>query len=176
MPINQTTCNKHGDITNRLLLFLIFASVLVNAFGLLFSVSGGDSSVYCIIAQHMVLHHNWIDQIYHNKPWLDKPHFPFWMSAFSYEIFGINAFAYIFPGFLFNLIGVFYTYMLAKKLYSHEMGLLACLIYLSSLNLLVSSIDVEAEAYLLGQIIPACYYWLLYNANNTKLINCRYFY
>lgn len=174
MITTQTLNKKNNDITDRLLLTLIFVSVFVNAFGLLFSVSGGDSSVYCVIAQHMILHHDWINLVYHNKPWLDKPHFPFWISAFSYKIFGINAFAYIFPGFLFNLIGALYTYLLAKKLYSHEMGLLATLIYLSSLNLLMSSIDVEAEAYLLGQIIPACYYWLIYNADNTKTIKIRY--
>ncbi|MFN7094398.1 MAG: ArnT family glycosyltransferase, partial [Burkholderiales bacterium] len=93
----------------------------------------------------------------------DKPHFPFWLTAMSFKMWGITSFAYILPGFLFYLLGVYYTYRLAKHLYNPEVGLLACLISLSSFHLLLSSIDVRAEAYLVGQIMPACYYWYLYH-------------
>lgn len=146
-----------------MLRFLIIFSIIINALGLFSSVSGGDAGVYSVLAKHIVLSHDWIDLTFSNHAWLDKPHFPFWITALSYKIFGINAFAYIFPGFLFNLIGARYTYLLAKKLYSTHVGLLSALIYLSSLNLMLFSIDIEAEAYLLGEIIPACYYWLCYD-------------
>jgi 4-amino-4-deoxy-L-arabinose transferase-like glycosyltransferase len=98
------------------------------------------------------------------QDWLDKPHFPFWITALSFKIFGINSFAYILPGFIFNLIGAYYTYKLANYLYKNQdIALLSTLIYLTIFHLMISAIDVRAEAYLLGQIIPAVYYWLNYD-------------
>jgi 4-amino-4-deoxy-L-arabinose transferase-like glycosyltransferase len=39
------------------------------------------------------------------------------------------------------------------------------LIYVSIFNLMDASIEVKAETYLTGQIMPACYYWLRYDAS-----------
>ena len=158
---------KVKKTNSRLFYILIAIAVLINACGLFCSISNGDDNLYSVIAKHIVLSHNWIDLTYANHAWLDKPHLPFWLTAVSYEIFGFNAFAYMFPGFLFSLIGACYTYRLTKKIYSHEIALLAVLIYLSSLCLMLGSTDVEAEAYLLGEIIPACYYWLCYDTKNS---------
>lgn len=156
---------------NRLLPLLIFIAVIVNAVGLFSSIWGSDANSYSIIAKNIVLSHNWIDLTFAHHAWLDKPHFPFWATALSYKIFGIHAFSYILPGFLFNLIGAYYTYLIAKTLYSRETGLFAALLYLSSLSLMVASINVKAEAYLLGEIMPACYYWFCYNEKNTITIS-----
>jgi hypothetical protein len=101
------------------------------------------------------------------QDWLDKPHFPFWITAVSFKIFGINSFAYILPGFIFNLIGALYTYKLAKLWYDEKVSLLAVLSYLTTLHLMLSAIDIRAEAYLLGEIIPACYYFLLFDRQKT---------
>jgi 4-amino-4-deoxy-L-arabinose transferase-like glycosyltransferase len=49
--------------------------------------------------------------------WLDKPHFPFWVAAPSFRVFGVNGFAYKFPGLLFWAAGGFYTLRLATILY-----------------------------------------------------------
>ena len=151
-------------LSSGLLHFLLGVAIIANLFGMLFPVLGSnDSNFYAVIARHIVENQDWINLQYAGHDWLDKPHFPFWLTALSYKIFGINAFAYILPGFLFYIIGVRYTYLLTRHLYTAQVGLVASILYLTSLHLMLSSADVRAEAYLLGEIIPACYYWLLLN-------------
>lgn len=158
-------------LNNGLLKILIYVTIFVNAAGLFLPVLGSnDSYFYSVVAKHIVINHDWINLTFAGSDWLDKPHFPFWLTAISYEIFGINTFAYVLPGFIFNLIGAFYTYRLGKHLYSSQVGLLASILCLSSIHILLSSVDVRAEAFLLGEIIPACYYWYLYN----EIVDSRY--
>ena len=154
-------------IINRKLIWLtIGLAIFINGLGIFEPLLRNDDPLlYANIAKHMVLTNNWIDLFSAGQPWLDKPHFPFWITALSFKIFGINSFAYFLPGFFFHLLGAVYTYRLAKLIYSSdEVALIALLIYVTSIHLLLSaSIDVRAEAYLLGQIMPACYYWLRYD-------------
>lgn len=157
-------------LNNGLLKSLLYVIIIVNAVGLCFPVLGSnDSYFYSVVAKHIIINHDWINLTFGGHDWLDKPHLPFWLTAISYSIFGINTFAYILPGFIFNLIGAFYTYRLGKHLYTGQVGMLASILYLSSIHILLSSIDVRAEAYLLGEIIPACYYWYLYNDANVDI-------
>lgn len=143
---------------------LIVIAILANSIGMFFpSLSSTFTPYYGSIAKHIVLSNNWTDLILSGHDWMDKPHLPFWLTAFSFKIFGINSFTYIFPGFLFNLLGIYYTYRLARLWYSKEVGAVAALFTATALHLMLSSIDVRAEAYLLGEIMPACYYWLKYD-------------
>lgn len=155
--IAQYTLNTH------LLKCLIFLTLLINSLLILIAIlPDHDPTLYASIAKQMVLTKNWVNLMYNHLDWLDKPHFPFWVTAFSFKVGGISSFSYIFPGFIFHLIGAYYTYLLARHLFNQQTGLLAVLFYVTATHLMQSSIDVKAEAYLLGEIMPACYYWLLY--------------
>ncbi len=150
----------------RLMINLIILSIMVGGVGMLFpALSSTYIPYYGSIAKHIMLTNNWADLIQSGHDWLDKPHLPFWITAFFFKIFGINSFAYIFPGFLFNLLGATYTYKLARVWYDKRVALLSVLFYVTSLHLLQSAIDVRAEAYLLGEIMPACYYFLKFDRN-----------
>lgn len=145
---------------------LITFILAINFVALFFPILRNDDSLlYANIAKHIALSNDWVDLVFNHQAWLDKPHFPFWLTAVSFKIFGINSFAYILPGFIFHLIGALYTYKLAKYLYnSPNVALIASIIYLSAIHLLLSnSLDLRAEAYLLGEIIPASYCWLRYS-------------
>lgn len=156
---------------SHLLYALIIILIVVNAIGMFFPLlRNDDPPLYANIVKNMLLNHDWLNLTFNGQDWLDKPHFPFWVTAVSYLIFGINSFAYIFPGFVFNLIGAWYAYCLARELYNKDVGLITVVIYLSSLHLMISAIDVRAEVFLLGTILPACYYWYKYN-NDSKIIN-----
>ncbi len=142
---------------------LLVLSILINVLGFLNPLlRNDDPALYANIAKHIVQYNDWVNLSFNNAVWLDKPHFPFWMVALSFKIFGINSFAYILPGFIFYLLGGYYTYRLASFIYDKPIGYLATLIYFSSLHLMLSSIDLRAEAYLLGTIVPAIYYWCKY--------------
>lgn len=145
--------------------WVAFITVLINA-AAMFSpiINSGDAITYAALAQHIVLSHDWVSLVLDGYDWLDKPHLPFWITALFFKLGGISALTYILPGFIFHLIGAYYTYCLAKMLYNKQTAGLAVLIYVSVFNLMDSSIEVKAEAYLIGQIMPACYYWLRYDA------------
>lgn len=159
-------------INRKLIYGLIFIAFIVECTGVFQPLLRNDDPVlYAIIAKNMVLSNNWTGLFMDSQPWLDKPHFPFWAAALSFKIFGINSFAYNLPGFLFFILGGIYTYKLGKLLYNKDVALVSFLIYLTSLHLMMSTtIDVRAEAYMLGQIMPACYYWLRYDGK----FNIRY--
>lgn len=142
-------------------------TVLINA-AAMFSpvINSGDAITYAALSQHIVQSHDWASLVLDGHDWLDKPHLPFWITALFFKLGGVSAFTYILPGFLFHLIGAYYTYRLARLLYDKQAAMLAVLIYVSIFNLMDASIEVKAETYLIGQIMPACYYWLRYDARS----------
>ena len=148
---------------NKLLLKLIIITILINSLGLFIPILKSTfSPYYASIAKNIIISKNWAFLTLNNHDWLDKPHLPFWISALSFKIFGLKSFAYVLPGFIFHIIGVFYTYKLARLWYCKQIALISALFTSSTFHLLLSSIDVRAEAYLLGEIMPACYYLLKY--------------
>lgn len=152
-------------IFQKQLQWAAFITVLINA-AAMFSpvINSGDAITYAALAQHIVLSHDWASLVLDGHDWLDKPHLPFWITALFFKLGGISAFTYILPGFIFHLIGAYYTYRLARMLYDKQTAVLAVLIFVSIFNLMDASIEVKAETYLVGQIMPACYYWLRYDA------------
>jgi len=127
-------------------------------------INSGDAITYATLARHMVISQDWARLILDGQDWLDKPHFPFWITALSFKLGGISAFTYILPGFIFHLVGAYYTYRLAAWFYNVPTAVLAVVIYSSIFNLMDSAIEIKAEAYLRGQIMAACYYWVRYDA------------
>lgn len=142
----------------------VFLSVLFFEIFLLFSGVGipffsNDPALYASISKTMVQRNDFINLYVYGIDWLDKPHFPFWMAAISFKVFGISEWAYRLPALLFVLLGAFYTYQLAKKLYNRNVAQLSVLILLSSQHLLMSNVDVRAEPYLVGLIIGSVYHF-----------------
>jgi 4-amino-4-deoxy-L-arabinose transferase-like glycosyltransferase len=149
--------------------WLIIIGIVVNASGLLLPILEPDGALYATLAKNMVLRGDYINLFVDGKDWLDKPHFPFWITAFSFKIFGINSFAYKLPALLFWLAGAWYTYAFANKLYNKQTAQWALLIYLSVEHLIISNNDVRAEPYLTGLMIgTAYYYYLAYRSNKWK--------
>ncbi|MET3981329.1 4-amino-4-deoxy-L-arabinose transferase-like glycosyltransferase [Mucilaginibacter sp. UYP25] len=134
-------------------------AVLLNFTGLFIPILAPDGTLYAVIAKTMVQRNDYINIIVDNTDWLDKPHFPFWVAALSLKVFGINTWAYKLPGILFMLMGAWYTYLLAKQLYTKQIALWAVLILLTSQHIILSNNDVRAEPYLTGLIIASVYYF-----------------
>ncbi len=141
-------------------LFLILLSIVlgVNMLGLLNDIFTMDSSLYAVISKSFAQSHDYLNMFVDGKDWLDKPHFQFWICGLSMQLFGINTFGYKFPSICFFLLGMLYTYKLAKTLYNRETAYLAVLILGSSLHIIISNNDTRAEAILLGLIMGAVYY------------------
>ncbi len=147
--------------------YLSLFTLLVNAAAMLSPIiNGGDSITYAALSQYIALNNDWSNLMLDGQDWLDKPHMPFWITAVFFQLFGVSAFSYILPGFLFHIIGGFFTYRLARLFYSREAAWLSVLVYVSVFHLMDSSIEVKAETYLTGFIMGACYYWLRYDAQS----------
>ena len=155
--------------TLRLTQWLTLFVLCVNALGMVTPIiNAGDSVTYAALSQHIASHGNWAFLVLDGQEWLDKPHFPFWITALSFKLFGISAFAYILPGFLFHLIGGYYTYRIARMFYGREAAWLSLLVYVSAFHMMYTSTEVKAETFLTGSIMAASYYWLRYDSA-TKL-------
>ncbi|WP_051937849.1 glycosyltransferase family 39 protein [Ferriphaselus sp. R-1] len=145
--------------------WLILLTLLVNAAAMLSPViNSGDSITYAALAQHIALSGDWSNLVLDGQDWLDKPHLPFWITALSFKLLGSSAFSYILPGFLFHLLGGYFTYRIARLFYGRDTAWLSVLVFVSAYHLMDSSIEVKAETYLTGTIMGACYYWLRYDA------------
>ncbi|WP_293309847.1 ArnT family glycosyltransferase [Pedobacter sp. UBA5917] len=138
---------------------LIALVALVSIPALFGGIMEPDSALYASIAKNMVLRNDWVNIYVRGADWLDKPHLTFWLAAASFKVFGINAFAYKLPSFLFGLLGAGYIYKLAKDIYSEKTGLISALIFLSSLHILISTFDVRAEIYITTFTLAAIYHY-----------------
>ncbi|WP_245901389.1 ArnT family glycosyltransferase [Chitinophaga ginsengisoli] len=139
-------------------LWMIGLLIFVHISGLPVTIMEPDGALYAGIAKHMVQHHDYLNLFVDGQDWLDKPHFPFWMAALSYQLFGFTTFAYKLPAFLFLMLGVVYTYRFAKDLYGEQVARWSVCILLTAEHLVISSTDVRAEPYLTGLIIGSVYH------------------
>ncbi|SEA87991.1 glycosyltransferase family 39 protein [Pedobacter hartonius] len=143
----------------RWLYFFIGIAVLINFTGLFVTIMGPDGALYGSVAKTMAQHNNFTDLYAQGKDWLDKPHFPFWVTAVFFKLFGATTWAYKLPGIFFILLAAFYTYILARDLYSKITGLWAALILLTAQHVIICTMDVRAEPFLTALIIASVYHF-----------------
>ncbi|MDB5249027.1 MAG: glycosyl transferase [Segetibacter sp.] len=139
--------------------YFLLAGILINANGLFIDILEPDGALYATIAKHITLTNDWVNLFGDGHDWLDKPHFPFWVTAASFKLFGITAFAYKVPAFIFWLAGIWFLYVLAKELQNNYTAKVAVIVYIFSLHGLLNNFDVRAEPYLTALSIAAIYYF-----------------
>ncbi len=138
---------------------LVAVGVLLNMTGLFPTIMEVDGALYACIAKQMAETGDFVNLYAVGADWLDKPHFPFWVAALSFRIFGVNTFAYKFPALLFFLGSVLYTYKFARLVYPKLVAQVAALVLLTAFHGVLSNNDVRAEPYLMPLIIGAVYYF-----------------
>ncbi|WP_338875144.1 glycosyltransferase family 39 protein [Spirosoma sp. SC4-14] len=151
--------DQYSPLDDRWFYALVFAGVFLNATGLFPPILEPDGALYACIAKTMAQTGDFVNLYAVGRDWLDKPHFPFWVSAGSYLLFGINTFAYKFPALLFFLGSVIYTYRFARLTYSKLTAQVAALVLLTAFHGVLSNSDVRAEPYLIMLIIGPVYHF-----------------
>ncbi len=144
---------------NRILPVLIASALLVNLSGLFVPLMDPDAGNYASISKNMLLNHDYVNLIYQDADWLDKPHFPFWIAALSFKIFGVHDWAYKLPALVFMLMAGIYTWLMARRYYDEATAGWSVLVLFTSLHIVVSNTDVRAEPYLTGLLIAALYHF-----------------
>ena len=148
-----------NETENKWLYWFIGLAVLVNFSGLFVPLMDPDAGVYASETKNMVLRNDYLTLWFQDKDWLDKPHFPFWITAAFFKVFGIHDWSYKLPGVLFVMLGAFYTYLFAKQHYNKTIALWSVFILLTASHIIVSDNDVRAEPFLTGLIIAAVYHF-----------------
>jgi 4-amino-4-deoxy-L-arabinose transferase-like glycosyltransferase len=139
----------------------VFAfTMLVYAVGLFVPIMEPDAAVYAQVSMEMHDRGDYLSIYHKGVDWLDKPHFPFWMSALSYELFGVKTFAYKLPAVFFILLGALYTYLFGKKFYSALHGWLAVIVLITAEHIIISNQDVRAEPFMTGLMIMGLYHFV----------------
>ncbi|MGA9651278.1 ArnT family glycosyltransferase [Pedobacter sp.] len=139
--------------------FLIVLLVLASIPALFSGVMEPDGALYASMSKNIILFKDWFNLYGRGADWLDKPHLTFWLAATSFKIFGISAFAYKLPSFLFGLLGTWYLYKLAKDIYDAKTGLISAVIFLSALHIITSTFDVRAEIYITTFTLASIYHF-----------------
>ena len=129
-----------------------------------------DSAHHANIAMHMYLTGDYVNLIDNGRDYLDKPHLHFWLSAFSYKVFGVTTFAYKLPSFLFSIGGVYSVYRLGKILFNAETGKLAALIIASSFSFILANNDVRMDAILTASVAFASWQGITF-IEKKKVVN-----
>lgn len=145
-----------NPINNQTWFWLFFSLLVAYIFGLFVPLMNEDASHHANIALHMVQNHDYVNLVDDmGKDYLDKPHMHFWLTALSFNLFGVNTISYKIPALLATLIGLFSTYRLGKILYNATTGLLAAAIYASAQAQFLANNDVRMDALLTAAIVFA---------------------
>ncbi|RAJ85315.1 4-amino-4-deoxy-L-arabinose transferase-like glycosyltransferase [Chitinophaga dinghuensis] len=155
-----TTNFRPANISERQVWQWIIVLLIMLQFSALFvPLLEPDAALYAVISKNMALRHDYLNLFLEGHDWLDKPHFPFWVTALSFQIFGIHTWSYKLPAILFLLMGAWYTYRFARDIYGEDIARWSVCILLTAEHLVLSNNDVRAEPYLTGLIIAAVYHF-----------------
>ena len=152
----------------------VFKVLFISIFGMYFyhlflNFYLDDAALYAALSETMVNTGDYISLMHNGKDWLDKPHFPFWISALFFKVFGISSFSYYLPLTL-SIFGAFiYTYKFAKTYYGKEAGWLSVLILSTSQYMILSSTEGRIEPYLTLCVIAGIYHFDKGIKNRKKL-------
>jgi 4-amino-4-deoxy-L-arabinose transferase-like glycosyltransferase len=136
-------------------------AVGANLTGLFLPILGSDGTLYASIAKAMVERGDYLNLFATGTDWLDKPHFPFWVAALSFKLFGVHEWSYRLPAVISLLVGALYTWKLAYRLYrDRSIAHWSALILLTAEHTILSSFDVRAEPYLTTLIVASVYHYL----------------
>jgi len=83
-----------------------------------------------------------------NHVWLHKPVLPLWIIAISFKCFGVSALALRLPSLILSTFAVGLTFLIARKLYSPIVGLLA-----SAIQAIVPTIGMIVHGYVFSDAV-----------------------
>lgn len=160
-----------GSTVPRLLYGLLVFAFLARVLTLgLYPLTDNTEARYAEIARKMVETGHWlVPQIDYGVPFWGKPPLSMWLTAISYQLFGVNAFAARLPSLLLGLAVCFLAYHLGAQHRGREYGLRASIVVATSLLMLVSAGGVMTDpAMLLGTTLSMVGYWLALTTTSRR--------
>ena len=146
------------DKTKLVYIVLFAMALMITLTGINVDFFTDDPGLYASIAKNMLYKNDFMQLFTYGQDWLDKPHFPFWMAYLSFKVFGVSVWTYRLPALLFFALGLFYTFLFARKYYTINIAATAVLILITAQYAFMGNVDVRAEPYLLALIIGSIYH------------------
>ncbi len=100
-------------------------------------------------AAEMMAHSDWVVPTFNGKLRDAKPVLLYWLVMISYTLFGVNEFAARFPSALLSLGTILATYVIGRRLFGPQVGLLAGVILATSVMFEVSGHATTPDASLI---------------------------
>lgn len=140
---------------------LLLVALIVYCFGLVLPIIDVDASQYASMSREMLETGSWLQVKERFKNYLDKPPLLFWVSAFSFKIFGVSDFAYRLPTFLFTLLSFFAVGKWTEQLFDIITARLTVLILGCSQAYFLFNQDIRTDALLAACVAIASWQlWL----------------
>jgi 4-amino-4-deoxy-L-arabinose transferase-like glycosyltransferase len=139
-----------------------FLLIVVYLGSLFFPLTDKDAAHHANIALHMYETGDYASLIDRGKPYLDKPHFLFWVSLISFKLFGVNQFAHRFPALIFALISVYSTYKLTSYLTNKTTAKIAAIMLGTAQAFVLSITDARMETPLTAAVIFSLWQLIVY--------------
>ncbi|MBP6313452.1 MAG: glycosyltransferase family 39 protein, partial [Flavobacteriales bacterium] len=142
-------------MTQRSFQFAIAGIVLVTVLGAGLDVMEVDAAQYAGMSRDMLSSDDWTKLFFRGNNYLDKPPLLFWLSALSFNLFGVSNWSYKLPSIAFAFLGLFATYRFTLLHAAREVARTAALIFGSSAAFLLMTNDVRCDTILTGSVITA---------------------
>lgn len=128
---------------------------LVFLSGINLDILGVDAAQYASISKEMSETGNYLQVMHRGTDYLDKPPLLFWLSAGSFELFGVSNWAYRLPSILFIFLGIYSTMRLGRLLYDKTVGYLAGIVFATTQAIFLISHDVRTDTILVSAVVFA---------------------
>jgi 4-amino-4-deoxy-L-arabinose transferase-like glycosyltransferase len=118
----------------KLFLFILFTILLFRLVALnAYPLMDTTEARYAEIAREMVVTNNWITpQLDLGQPFWAKPPLSIWATALCFKLFGISEFTARLSSFVFSILSLFFTFMLAEELLDRKHAILTSVILAST--------------------------------------------
>jgi 4-amino-4-deoxy-L-arabinose transferase-like glycosyltransferase len=140
------------------------AAILIR--GLFIDLMDVDATQYASISMEMLQNGSWLQVKHMGGDYLDKPPLLFWVSGWSFWLFGISNWAYRLPSVLAALAGAYAVYRFSRLYYNRDTALYAAFILASSTGFILMCNDVRTDTLLMG--MTACSVWQLAVFHGTR--------
>jgi len=135
--------------------YLIFFIILALISGLFVGLIDADSIQFSSISLELLKHNDWLHIQHQRTNYIELPPLLFWLSAFSFKVFGLSNLGYKLFGFIFMLISIYSTFKLTKIYYGQRAGRMAAIILGTNQGFFALLLDFRTDTILLGSVIFA---------------------
>jgi 4-amino-4-deoxy-L-arabinose transferase-like glycosyltransferase len=129
----------------------------------------GVSAEYADIALGILEGGKWTQFVTQGQEYQGGPPLLFWLTALSFELFGVSVVAYKLPSLLFSALAVYSTVRLGALLYNETVARLAGVILASAFAFLFVNNTADMDALLIGSVIFATSQLFIFVTDENKL-------